>query len=162
MASAAPPPCRQLMARVHHVAASIRQDRTLISRTWCTDCGCCHYRRCWRHFPQVMYYKSGRFTLLSTGFVSFCTLLIGMCLFTLASTHFYWYAAPTIFVIVYICCHCEYLVRNSLIHIFVALAKGQPLYGNVLRHNYPFRSRTLLSIVVHDHVKHRGRRRQEI
>ncbi|CAM9997739.1 unnamed protein product, partial [Ectocarpus fasciculatus] len=54
---------------------------------------------------KAMYYKSGRLMVLSTGFVSFCTLLIGMCLFTFASPYFYWYGAPTLFVIVYICCH---------------------------------------------------------
>ncbi|CAM9620212.1 unnamed protein product [Ectocarpus sp. 6 AP-2014] len=54
---------------------------------------------------KVLYHKSGRLTMLSTGFVSFCTLLTGMSLFTMSSPHFYWYGAPTIFVVVHICCH---------------------------------------------------------
>ncbi|CAM9352639.1 unnamed protein product [Scytosiphon promiscuus] len=54
---------------------------------------------------KALYYKSGRATLLSTGFISFCTLFVGMCIFTLSSTHFYWYGAPTVFVFVYMCCH---------------------------------------------------------
>eukprot|EP00752_Nemacystus_decipiens_P013327 g11801.t1 len=54
---------------------------------------------------KVMYYKSGRWAVLTTGSISYCTLLAGMMLFTQSSAHFYWYGVPTTFAIVYMCCH---------------------------------------------------------
>eukprot|EP00903_Cladosiphon_okamuranus_P011815 g11103.t1 len=54
---------------------------------------------------KVMYHASGRWVVLTAGFISYCTLMVGMCLFTQSSAHFYWYGAPTVFALIYMCCH---------------------------------------------------------
>ncbi len=54
-----------------------------------------------------MYYKSGRWVVLITGFISFLIGIAGMCHLTQSSAHFYWYGVPTAFAIVYMSCHCE-------------------------------------------------------
>eukprot|EP00903_Cladosiphon_okamuranus_P008684 g8320.t2 len=54
---------------------------------------------------KVIYYKSGRWAVLTTGFISYCTLLAGMFLLTQSSVHFYWYGIPTAFAVMYMCCH---------------------------------------------------------
>lgn len=46
---------------------------------------------------------------MTFGFLAFCAVLMGMSLFTIASPLFYWFGAPTAFVFVYMCCHCESL-----------------------------------------------------
>ncbi len=51
--------------------------------------------------------------ILTSGFISFCTLFVGMCLFSMSSAHFYWYGGASVFVLVYMMCHCESTGREG-------------------------------------------------
>lgn len=57
---------------------------------------------------QVLYHSTGRLAMVGFGFIGFCTIFCGMLLFTISSPHFYWYAVPTFFTLVNMCCHCEF------------------------------------------------------
>ncbi|CAN0201179.1 unnamed protein product, partial [Pylaiella littoralis] len=51
---------------------------------------------------KVIYHKTGRCFLVSTGVFSVAALSAGMWLFTFAAPYFYWFAAPTAFIMGYL------------------------------------------------------------
>lgn len=65
------------------------------------------YILAWPATVQVSYYTTGRFFLVLFGTAAFCTLTAGMWLFTIASPYFFWFGGPTVFLMVYLICHCE-------------------------------------------------------
>lgn len=58
-------------------------------------------------FTKLMYHKTGRWFLVSTGILSVTALSTGMWLFTFAAPYFYWFAAPTTFIMGYLFLSCE-------------------------------------------------------
>ncbi|CAN0441529.1 unnamed protein product, partial [Hapterophycus canaliculatus] len=56
---------------------------------------------------KVMYHDTGRSLLVTLGVVSVVALMSGMWLFTLAAPFFYWFGAPTAFIMVYLLISCE-------------------------------------------------------
>lgn len=55
-----------------------------------------------------MYHKTGRVLLVSAGVFSTTALSAGMWLFTFAAPHFYWFGAPTTFLLGYLLLSCEF------------------------------------------------------
>lgn len=56
---------------------------------------------------KLMYHKTGRTFLVSIGILSVAALSTGMWLFTFAAPFFYWFAAPTAFIMGYLFLSCE-------------------------------------------------------
>ena len=56
---------------------------------------------------QVLYYNSGRKLLIPTAVLAFLTLSTGTWLFTIVHPAFYWFGVPSVFLIIYLGCHCE-------------------------------------------------------
>ena len=61
---------------------------------------------------QVLYYSTSRAAVLTLGSIALLVVLAGMTLFTISTPIFYWFGVPTVFVLVYACCHCECLVTK--------------------------------------------------
>lgn len=55
-----------------------------------------------------MYHTTGRGLLVSAGVLSMTALLAGMWLFTFAAPYFYWFGAPTAFIMGYLLLSCAY------------------------------------------------------
>ena len=57
---------------------------------------------------QVHYRSSGRPFLVATGTLTFVITTAGMWLFTIANPYFFWFGAPTVFLMIYFVFHCEH------------------------------------------------------
>ena len=56
---------------------------------------------------QVSYLNTGRTFAVTSGIIAFCTAMVGLWLFTIASPYFFWFGAPTMFLMCYLMFHCE-------------------------------------------------------
>ncbi|CAM9911429.1 unnamed protein product, partial [Ascophyllum nodosum] len=54
---------------------------------------------------KVLYYSTSRAAVLTLGSIALLVVLAGMTLFTVSTPIFYWFGVPTVFVLVYACCH---------------------------------------------------------
>ena len=62
-----------------------------------------------RTLKKVLYTKTGRAFLVSAGVFSLLALSTGLWLFTIAAPYFYWFGAPTTFLMFYLLFSCESL-----------------------------------------------------
>lgn len=56
---------------------------------------------------QELYFKTNRVFLIPMGIISVASLSTGMWLFTTSSPYFYWFGAPTTFLVGYLLLSCE-------------------------------------------------------